>query len=42
LARLELEVSLTNLFKNEISLVDKPVRTGAFGIRGYKEITVVC
>ena len=42
LARLELEVSLTNLFKNEIFLVDKPVRTGAFGIRGYKEITVVC
>ena len=42
LARLELEVSLTNLFKNEISLVDKPIRTGAFGIRGYKEITVVC
>ena len=42
LARLELEVSLTNLFKNEISLVDKPVRTGAFGIRGYKEINVVC
>lgn len=42
LARLELEVSLTNLFKSEISLVDKPVRTGAFGIRGYKEITVVC
>jgi cytochrome P450 len=42
LARLELEVSLTNLFKNEISLVDKPLRTGAFGIRGYKEITVVC
>jgi cytochrome P450 len=42
LARLELEVSLINLFKSEISLVDKPVRTGAFGIRGYKEITVVC
>ena len=42
MARLELEVSLTNLFKSEISLVDKPVRTGAFGIRGYKEITVVC
>ena len=42
LARLELEVSLTNLFKSEIFLVDKPVRTGAFGIRGYKEITVVC
>ena len=42
LARLELEVSLTNLFKSEISLVGKPVRTGAFGIRGYKEITVVC
>ena len=42
LARLELEVSLTNLFKSEVFLVDKPVRTGAFGIRGYKEITVVC
>lgn len=42
LARLELEVSLTNLFKSEIFLVNKPVRTGAFGIRGYKEITVVC
>ena len=40
LARLELEVSFTNLFKNTISLLSEPERTGAFGIRGYKEIMV--
>ena len=40
LARLELEVSFTNLFKNVISLLSEPERTGAFGIRGYKEIIV--
>ncbi len=40
LARLELEVSFMNLFKNQISLVEKPIRTGAFGIRGFKEIIV--
>ena len=40
LARLELEVSFTNLFKNAISLLSEPERTGAFGIRGYKEIIV--
>ena len=40
LARLELEVSFTNLFKNAISLQSEPERTGAFGIRGYKEIIV--
>ena len=40
LARLELEVSLENLFKNEINLIDDPERTGAFGIRGFKKINV--
>ena len=40
LARLELEVSFKNLFQNNISLNEEPERTGAFGIRGFKEINV--
>ena len=40
LARLELEVSFQNLFKHEVALIDEPERTGAFGIRGFKEIKV--
>ena len=40
LARLELEVSLLNLFQNEVRLLDSPKRTGAFGIRGFKEVRV--
>jgi len=40
LARLELEVSFHNLFSNSILLESQPKRTGAFGIRGYKEIEV--
>ena len=40
LARLELEVSFQNLFKHEVTLVDEPERTGAFGIRGFKAINV--
>ena len=40
LARLELEVSFHNLFSNSILLESQPERTGAFGIRGYKEIKV--
>ncbi len=40
LARLELEVSFHNLFSNSILLETQPERTGAFGIRGYKEIVV--
>ena len=40
LARLELEVSFHNLFSNSILLESQPQRTGAFGIRGYKEIKV--
>ena len=40
LARLELEVSFKNLFQNNISLNEEPERTGAFGIRGFKDINV--
>ena len=40
LARLELEVSFNNLFSNTISLEELPKRTGAFGIRGFKNIRV--
>jgi len=40
LARLELEFSFHNLFSNSILLESQPERTGAFGIRGYKEIEV--
>ena len=40
LARLELEVSFHNLFSNSILLENQPERTGAFGIRGYKEVQV--
>ena len=40
LARLELEVSFQNLFKHEVALIEEPERTGAFGIRGFKEIKV--
>ena len=40
LARLELEVSFQNLFKHEVALVEEPERTGAFGIRGFKDIKV--
>ena len=40
LARLELEVSFQNLFNHKVELIDEPERTGAFGIRGFKEINV--
>ena len=40
LARLELEVSFNNLFSNSVSLQELPERTGAFGIRGFKNIKV--
>ena len=40
LARLELEVSFHNLFSNSILLENQPERTGAFGIRGFKEIQI--
>ena len=40
LARLELEVSFNNLFSNSVSLRELPERTGAFGIRGFKNIKV--
>ena len=40
LARLELEVSFQNLFNYDIQLLANPERTGAFGIRGFKNILV--
>ena len=40
LARLELEVSFQNLFSYDIQLLASPERTGAFGIRGFKNILV--
>ena len=40
LARLELEVSFQNLFNHKVELIEEPERTGAFGIRGFKEINV--
>ena len=40
LARLELEVSFKHLIKQNLSLKAEPERTGAFGIRGYKNLLV--
>ena len=40
LARLELEVSLLNLFKHDIKVIEEPQRTGAFGIRGFNKVLV--
>ena len=40
LARLELEASFNNLFEYSWNLESKPERTGAFGIRGFKEVIV--
>ena len=40
LARLELEVSFKHLIRQNLSLKAEPERTGAFGIRGYKNLLV--
>lgn len=40
LARLELEVSFEHLLKKDLVLNMEPERTGAFGIRGYKNLLV--
>ena len=40
LARFELEVSFKHLLKQNLSLKTEPERTGAFGIRGYKNLLV--
>ena len=40
LARQELDAMFTHLLSQPISLVDKPERTGAFGIRGFKAVNV--
>ena len=40
LARLELEVSFNHILSKNFSLKESPERTGAFGIRGFKELLV--
>jgi|TARA_X000000368_G_scaffold198884_1_gene157016 cytochrome P450 len=40
LARLELEVSFKQLLSQNLNLITEPERTGAFGIRGYKNLLV--
>jgi cytochrome P450 len=40
LARQELDVMFTHVLSQNISLVDQPERTGAFGIRGFKAVNV--
>ena len=40
LARLELEVSFDHILNKNFTLITPPERTGAFGIRGFKEILV--
>ena len=40
LARLELEVSFNHILNKNFALKENPERTGAFGIRGFKELLV--
>jgi len=40
LARLELGVSFNHILAKQFSLIEEPSRTGAFGIRGFKELLV--
>ena len=40
LARLELEVSFDHILSRNFTLDEEPERTGAFGIRGFKELNV--
>ena len=40
LARLELEVSFNHILSKNFNLKESPERTGAFGIRGFKELLV--
>jgi len=40
LAKLELGVSFSHIFENEFRLIEEPTRTGAFGIRGFKNLLV--
>ena len=40
LARLELEVSFDHILSKNFTLDQEPERTGAFGIRGFKELHV--
>jgi cytochrome P450 len=38
LARQELDIMFTHLLQHSISLAEAPVRTGAFGIRGFRNV----
>ncbi len=40
LARLELGVSFNHILEKEFKLIEEPTRTGAFGIRGFKNLLV--
>ena len=40
LAKLELGVSFSQILENEFNLIEEPTRTGAFGIRGFKNLLV--
>ena len=40
LARLELGVSFNHILEKQFSLIEEPSRTGAFGIRGFKNLLV--
>ena len=40
LAKLELGVSFNHILEKEFQLIEEPSRTGAFGIRGFKNLLV--
>ena len=40
LAKLELGVSFNHILQEQFSLIEEPSRTGAFGIRGFKNLLV--
>ena len=40
LAKLELGVSFNHILEKQFSLIEEPSRTGAFGIRGFKNLLV--
>ena len=40
LAKLELGVSFSHILEKQFNLIEEPSRTGAFGIRGFKNLLV--
>jgi len=40
LAKLELGVSFNHVLEKKFELIEEPIRTGAFGIRGFKDLLV--